>query len=387
MAHFTGKFMNPNHRTAAWPRLLSSLFLPTLVLVLAGCSDNGGPDARQAPSITLVDINSPIDVTPDGSLVLLEDLGTFEGKVYTYNTTTGILTHVTDVGDPSLDIVFGISANGRITGIHGNPAQAGVWSQAADWTDLPPVYETGCDPQVSGGFDISGDGHVIVGNQWNGCTTTASRWSDASGTGEYTPMEVLGTGFEGDTTPPVNRASVVSDNGQVAAGFAQDGNVDRRPAIWRADGSGFLLNPVVPDAPGEVLSINEDGSMVAGIWNQDAFYWTQATNTVILGHLPGMPDGTPTFPNAIAAGGKLIFGANGDGFSPDQSAMVWTAAKGIRSLDKLVRDSYIGIPPGSVLTNVLAASADGTVVVGTVVDSHYHQQTFILKASVSLYGL
>lgn len=379
--------MSRSGRIVLPQRPQSLLLLPVLILaLLSGCSDDNGPDGGAGLTLTMVDVNSPIDITPDGSVAVLEDLNTFEGKVYLYNTSTGVLTHVTDVGDPGRDLVTGISADGRISALHADPVEAGLWTQAGGWFDLPHLYEEGCGQDFGGTWDISADGHVAVGLSWHGCNAEAFRWSDASGSGEYTPLELLGT-VEGSDAPPTNRASVISDDGTIAAGFAQDGVVDRRPAIWRADGSGFMLNPTVPDAPGEVLSISADGHMVAGIWNQDAFYWTEATNVVNIGHLPSAAPGTPTFANAIAADGALIFGANGDGFSGGQSAMVWTAATGIRSLDQLLRDRHFIIPEGFTLTNVLATSTDGTVVIGTAQDDRFNQKTFVLKAPVSLYGL
>ena len=44
------------------------------------------------------------------------------------------------------------------------------------------------------------------------------------------------------------------------------------------------------------------------------------------------------------------------------------------------------MPEGVVLDNVLAASADGSVVLGTALDD-FHFYTFVLKLPVSAYGL
>jgi len=64
------------------------------------------------------------------------------------------------------------------------------------------------------------------------------------------------------------------------AGWAQTSVVDRWPAVWRSDGTGFLLPGTALDVPGEVLSISADGKMVAGTWGFDAFYWTEGTGIV-----------------------------------------------------------------------------------------------------------
>jgi len=361
------------------------LVLSSFCLIsIAACSDGTGP-SRKPGQIAIVDVTTPIDLTPDGTIALLEDLGSFEGKVYFFDTRTGALTHKTDVGDPGRDVVTAISATGRVTALHADPVQAGLWSEGTGWLDLPALYPDPCSADIAGAWDVSADGHVAVGLSWDGCTAAGFLWSDATGTGVYSQLDRLGSAIDGDTVPPNNRVSVISDDGSMAAGFAQDGVVDRRPAIWRADGSGFLLNPTVPDAPGEVLSISADGHMVAGIWNQDAFYWTQASNVVNLGHLPGEVDGTPTFPNAISAGGSLIFGTSGDGFLSTQHAFYWTQARGMRPLSDLV--SSFSLPMGTALTGIYAASADGTVVLGTTLDDHNAQKTFVFKAPVSVYGL
>ena len=183
---------------------------------------------------------------------------------------------------------------------------------------------------------------------------------------------------------------MISDDGRIAAGFAQKGNVDRWPAVWRPDGAGILL-PLYPggleDAPGEVLSISEDGKMVAGIWNFDGFFWTKQTGSVKIGKLPNGLPSDRTYPNAIAAGGKLIFGGSGDPFSSVPTAFVWTAVEGMKALQPVASAHGIVIPAGYVLTDVLAASADGTVLLGVAYDPSFQQVSFVLRLPVSAYGL
>lgn len=137
-----------------------------------------------------------------------------------------------------------------------------------------------------------------------------------------------------------------------------------------------------------MLSISADGKTVAGIWNQEGFYWTQGTGVVNLGQLPG--DGAFTggiFPNAIAADGKLILGTVGSPFFAVPRAFVWTSAGGMQQLDSLAISHGVTIPEGYLLTNIQAASADGSVVLGTAYDPRFFQLTFVLTLPVSAYGL
>jgi uncharacterized membrane protein len=365
--------------------IFNSLFL---ALGLAACSDSSGP-TKPEPGIHFITVNTAIDLTPDGKAAVLEDLGSPNGDLYFYDTETDLLTLETTVGDPLQDVALGVSAGGRVVALHGNPTQAGLWTKAGDWVDIGSPYTTGCPPDVSGGFDVSADGTVAVGLVWNNCVAEAFRWSDASGTGTFTPLEVLGTPIQGTPGPPDNRATVISDDGTIAAGFAEKDPVDRWPAVWHADGTGFLLDPGViftPDSPGEVLSISADGKVLAGIWNLSGFFWTLGTGVVNIGRLPTALPSDPTFPNAIAAQGRLIFGACGDPFSGLPVAFVWTAADGMRSLQDLIA-AEVTIPQGYFLTNVLATSTDGSVVLGQALDPLGATVSFVLRLPVAVYGL
>lgn len=156
-----------------------------------------------------------------------------------------------------------MSASGQIVAEHDYPVQAATWTEAGGWRVLGSPYAMGCldtatssISDVAGAWDISADGRFIVGLAYDGCIPAAFLWTDdGSSAGVFTPLEVLGVPFDTQPAPP-NRATVISDNGQVIAGWAANGPVDRSPAIWRADGSGFLLDPNDMDAPGEILSIS-----------------------------------------------------------------------------------------------------------------------------------
>ena len=346
--------------------------------------------AGTEPFLVVVPVNTPVDLTPDGSVALLTDLASANGDVYLYRVATGTLDLVTQAGSPLRDFVTGISATERVSALHDDPVQAGLWTAAGGWLDLGSTFPMGCGMDISGAWDVSADGSVTVGVLWNGCAVEALRWSDASGTGVFTPMQVLGMPNIGTTLPPDNRATVVSDDGAIAAGFAETELVDRWPALWDASGRGFLLDSggLFPDdAPGEVLSISADGSFAAGIWNLDGFVWSAATGVIDIGRLPAFLPFEPTFPNAVAADGALVFGGCGNGFFSIPAAFVWTAGGGMRSLEELAAANGVQIPSGLVLTNVLAASNDGEIVLGQGFDASFNTVSFVLRLPVSAYGL
>jgi uncharacterized membrane protein len=374
------------------------LLLPlTCAALLAGCSDNGTePSATttETPRIDFVHAFYAVGVTPDGSRAAFESDA---GDLYLYDTRTGSLELKTYVGDLASTVATGMSATGAVTALHGNPVQPAFWTEHSDWTPLVSPFKQGCfsgyGEDTGGAWDVSADGNVIVGLLWNGCSAQAFRW-DAAGSGMVTPLELLGENFPGSTSPPSNRATKVSRDGQIAGGFAQTAQVDRWPAFWRADGSGTMLTGGPADTPGEVMAINSDGTVLAGYWGTDGFYWTADVGTVMIGKLPDAdPYADNTYVNAIGAEGKLLFGTCGNvWFGNPPRAFVWTHAAGMRPLMDVVAAAGVTIPEGISLTNVMASSSDGQVIVGTATDGSNgapfpRPVTFVLHLPHSAYGL
>lgn len=364
-----------------------SLLFPTLTaLALAACSDSTAPTEKfTGPAgFTLLNASNPIDITADGSTVVVEDLmGDFNNPIYFYNVATGAYTYKTTVGSPFMDFATGVSSDLKVSAIYGEPASAGVWSEAAGWLTLPTTFEGGCDALVNSAWDISQDGNVMVGSDWNGCSTHGMRWTLSGGTWTGQQLELIGAPFPDSPNPQSNRATVVSGNGLVAAGWAQTAVVDRWPAVWQADGSGSLFPPnVSEDTPGEILAINFDGTVMAGTWGGQGFIMSGG-NVNFIESIQSDDPFAHTTPNAIAANGQLLFGGSG-GY-----AFVWTQAGGTRKLQDIAKAAGVEIPGNVVLSVVKAASDDGTIVIGQAYYQAPHGKTysFVLKLPVSAYGL
>ena len=362
-----------------------SLFLPALAAAaLAACSDSAGPtDVFTGPTgFTLLQASNPIDITADGRTVVVEDLqGNFNNPLYFYDVESGAYTFKTNVGDPFINFASGVSSDLKVSAIHGDPALTSVWSEPTDWVTIPSTFASGCDVFVGGAWDISHDGHTMVGFDWNGCSVQAMRWTESAGTWTPQQLELIGAQFPDNPNPPSNRATVVSGNGLVAAGWAQTDLVDRWPAVWQADGTGSLLaSGVSSDTPGEILGINTDGSILVGTWGGQGFIATAGT----VNFIESLPSNDPfanTYPQAIVANGQLVFGGSG------AQAFVWTAGASTRRLQDIATAAGVKIPQGVTLLTVKAASEDGTIVIGQAINAQARTYAYVLKLPVSAYGL
>jgi hypothetical protein len=375
---------------------LSLSFFTTLGLGAIACGDSsappvqpdaGGGDVDAAagtdaavtppPGITFSDYHIAVDVTPDGRTAVFELLTDTDVRLMLVDTVTGEARDVASVGEPSRALATAISADGRVTAMRGNePLHAAVFEETAGWRDLGSPHAVGCDQDVASAWDISADGRVVVGLAWNGCTPDAFRWTEAGG---FTRLQILGAPPEGFERPATNRATVISDDGTVVAGFAENNAVDRSPAVWRADGTGELLDPGNQDVPGEVLSISASGRTLAGITGMDGFVWTRGTGMVRLTRFDLALPSDPVYPNAMTADGRVVFGGVGNAFFGIPVAFAWTAKDGMVVLADVVAAAGITLPEGTILNSVLAASADGTVLIGTAMDAELNPRTFVLR--------
>ncbi len=374
----------------------------------AGCVTAAAPTKTIPASgaLTIFDVGAGdlrLDLSADGKTALIEDAA--KGDLFFYDTAKGTITKVGHVdGDPSTVAATSLSSDGsRIGTLHGaTDIVGGVWSAcSAAWTDLKSTHAKGCagpPNNLSGVFGVNGNGTVAVGLDWLDCTAEAVMWKQSVDGWKATVLTHLGVA-KGN-----NRATVISDDGSLIGGFAQRAGADRSPAIWKADGTGKLLEPT-GDVVGEVLAVSPDGTMVAGQWNtvtkagdsnNTSFYWTEKEGVVMVGTLPSPQADDFVWLMAIAAKNELILGSAGDpSWSMDlagteEFAVVWTKGSGLRKLQDLVTKAKVKIPDGIHLTAITAASADGTVILGVatdIADPTLAQHTFVLRLPVSAYGI
>jgi uncharacterized membrane protein len=244
---------------------------------------------------------------------------------------------------------------------------AAIWTEDSDWQSLGNLDGNTCDTE-SGGSGISADGSVAVGLGWdNQCNGVAVRWTEEDG---MQGLEWLGIGS--------NRAWVVSGDGAVAGGFAQVEGYARTPAIW-TDSGGILIDE---NSGGEVYAINEDGSVVGGEINSQAFLWTEGDGVTLLPAVivPPEPGSSAIVHDICGPGSSLAVGRGGGTgfFGPPPQAFAYTEELQTVDLVEALTDAGLTIPGEVTAINVArACSADGLTIVGDALVGEFETRAFI----------
>jgi uncharacterized membrane protein len=302
------------------------------------------------------------DMSPDGRWIVggMDFDGDFLADAgYRWDRVNNVFTVImTDSPTNGLNPASAVSDDGSVVlgsipGVFDFEAQeAAIWTDADGWTSLGFLPNAGACPSRSNGYELSGDGTIAVGLSWEGCSGRGFIWTAADG---MLPLETLGLGG--------NRASVVSADGSVIAGFAQ-GNT-RTPAMW--DGTtlqGTLLDPTYAIG-GEFNGISDDGSVLLGSWwfGGTVFEAGKIVNGVAskVGDgalLPGW-SGTPMdiADNGTIVGFDRLLGNRRAWIQPEGTGPLREAVAYLNGLGA-------GIAPGISLQVLQAVSTNGRFIVG-----------------------
>ncbi|MFO0962843.1 MAG: hypothetical protein U0625_08040 [Phycisphaerales bacterium] len=302
---------------------------------------------------TLTGASSANDMSPDGRWICGEATSTGNFAPYIYDAWEGTMTYLPTPGLSAR----AISDDGRVVlGSMEDPETgadvAAIWRASTNtWESLGYLPGGGLCPSRSSGYELSADGSVAVGLSWiNGCHAVAFRWTEQTG---MVAMDVLANGG--------NRASVVSANGSLLAGFAQ-GSFERTPAIWGSGGAGTLLDPPSGDAVGEVTAMNASGTIVLGQWNGKATKWTNGlTVRTQIGNGSALP-GWIGAPMGISNSGTIV---GFDFLVGSRIAWIQPSGQGpIVMLSTYITSNGGTIPQGTSLEVAQAISADGSRIIG-----------------------
>lgn len=245
-----------------------------------------------------------------------------------------------------------------------------------------PINNATAGPMGGGGSDVSADGKIVVG--WSPTANNVYepyRWTQQNG------MQFL-TDLQGGTSPGI--ASAISPDGSVIVG--EWGTFFQPEAFrWTAAQGVVRLGDL---AGGDVFSraygASSNGQVIVGLGTTDkgkeAFRWDQTSGMVGLGFLPSRPQESVAL--AVTPDGSAIVGGSGDFLSGsgNQSAFVWDAAHGMRSLQNLLNadSNLVGNLTGWNLGSATAISANGQAIVGNGLNPQGKYEAFLVLLDAPL---
>ncbi len=225
------------------------------VVILAGVLSPGSARAAGlyvCDDPQIVGASAAFDVTPDGIWVV----GTTNGRVFRWSASAGLEilspsewlhTHTAGVSDDGTMITSTVADD---LGIF----QPSRWIEGTGWEPLGGLPgEPPLDGSFGSGWDISGDGSVVVGLGWHSTYRAEGfRWDAASG--------VVGLGRPAGRN---SRATAISADGSVIVGFDESESAGyRRPARWIEGGTVDLF--LGEETYGETDSTSSDGRTLVG---------------------------------------------------------------------------------------------------------------------------
>lgn len=275
--------------------------------------------------------------------------------------------------DNPLSIAFGISGDGQTVVGYANSAHP---YEAFRWTPATGMVGLGVLPggNISGAWDASGDGAVIVGfGDTPTSTMQAFRWTATDG------MVAL-PGLPGSTG--TSNAASISIDGKMIVGYAV--HTTTSEACRWSDG-GIAGLGVLPGGTGSsyASAVSADGAVIVGASasaatapdDYEMFRWTAESGMVGLGDLPGGKYYSEALD--VSADGAVIVGMSESG--RDLEACIWDAEHGLRSMyDVLTIECGLNLN-GWTLSTAGGVSADGLTVVGSGLDPTGEPTTWIAR--------
>jgi probable HAF family extracellular repeat protein len=207
--------------------------------------------------------------------------------------------------------------------------QAAIWVRATEWKLLGSFTPsaTPCSGSLGLASGTSGDGQVVVGYAYDGCTTAhAFRWQASTG------MADLGSTVPGKSS----QALGVSGDGHVVVGLQNSAALPNQGAFW-IDGRQQLV-PGPDGSVGVAYAANNDGSVIVGrichplsATDQSAWIWRAQGGTTCLPPPKLLESPGPSVivdAKATSDDGQVVGGSQNVGGSTDSNAIIWIGGRG-----------------------------------------------------------
>ena len=315
-------------------------------------------------------------MSADGT-VLVGTYGGDFGPAWRWTSGTGVV----EIGSISHTVT--VSGDGRtIVGTERGAdglGYAAIWQSGRQWRTLPPPENwTSQDNRVTTGYGVSRDGSVITGlafvhpRHWEGFRYHADTGTVALGT----------------LTGGESRASVVSGDGRVIAGWDDLKGKGTGRGAWYGtvwwEGLQRLLHPY--NSIGQVEGLNDVGSILVGRGHplkfRHAYRLTSWDNHVedlgaikrgggdgIGNPIEGAEDIEDTsVALAVSDDGNVAVGTSG--YQPPQDAFIWTPETKILKVSDYLRSKGITGFENWILITATGLSSNGKIIAGTGINNN-----------------
>ncbi len=223
--------------------------------------------------------------------------------------------------------------------------------------------------EFTAAYGVDSDGSHVVGKGGPDSNHRAFLWTDGDG------MQALSSGF-----PEAASAGISDDGNTIVGGTVQTERALTQPYRWRNETGLDLLSDLTPTELTIALSsgVSMDGEIIAGTTlepREQAFRWSEETEFVSLGFLPGYQ--RASYATAISSDASTIVGRGFSGRSSE--AFRWTEETGMVGLG--------GFPNNTLDSSAYDVSAAGKVIVGVSTSSTEGRQAFRWTEETGIMGL
>ena len=347
---------------------------PSCFLAVLMMGVGAGPAWPQGSFVRLGVENTYVTGMSADGMVVVGVWGSY-GPAWRWTPSTGVV----NIG--SISQTAAVSRDGRtIVGTANDPngiGYAAIWQNGKEWLTLPaPANARVLDGKTTVGYSVSGDGSVIVGLAYVRPNRVEGFRYDVN----------TGTVPLGTLTGGRSRASVVSGDGQVIAGWDDLTGRGSGKGFWYGtlwwDGMQRLMNPF--NAIGQVEGVNHNGSALVGrgypqapthafrftSWDghvEDLGALKRDESGIGIGGGPANGYEDTAIALAVSDDGNVVVGTSG--YQPPTEAFVWTPQTKTAKLSEYLTSKGIAGHESWTLITATDISPDGKIIAGTGINN------------------
>jgi uncharacterized membrane protein len=294
-----------------------------------------------------------MEVTGISNQGLVAGYVNWSGPYYIWEPSTQATTEIGGVAPGNgVGGMANFSDDGNfLSGSDSNQLKTGIEAARYNITDglWMPLGSLGytIDNVFSSGYNISGNGNVVVGNSWANPLLSADTTAFTHGFAWVAGKGVVDLGSLYDSIGSNARANAVSADGSIIVGW-QDTESQWKSAVWyRNPDSTYAPNiyllknstsgNIQSNRLGQCTAISGSGAWIGGegddVNSYEPWIWNNASGFISLGNI------TPANPTAqgyvagLSYDGSIAVGRINQGPWDPEIAFIWTANSGLQSLD------------------------------------------------------